>query len=123
MKRPTGSVGMISDMTPRANDFAEWRRVQENLASAEMTSGFESDVESDVDVGDDAYARNAAPTTSGLQSDVDADANANADADNDEDEYINSLEETKGCAILDSGATVMCSLTLAAEEVQMQRLD
>ena len=37
-----------------------------------------------------------------------------------EDVYI--LEETKGCAILDSGATVMCSSTVAAEEIQMQRL-
>ena len=37
-------------------------------------------------------------------------------------EDANSLEETKGCAILDSGATVMCSSTLAAEEIQLQRL-
>ena len=37
-------------------------------------------------------------------------------------EEVNTLEETKGCAILDSGATVMCSSTLAAEEIQMQRL-
>ena len=35
---------------------------------------------------------------------------------------MNTLEETKGCAILDSGATVMCSSTLAAEEIQLQRL-
>ena len=32
------------------------------------------------------------------------------------------LEETKGCAILDSGATVMCSSTIAADEIQLQRL-
>ena len=37
-------------------------------------------------------------------------------------EAVNTLEETKGCAILDSGATVMCSSTAAAEEIQMQRL-
>ena len=37
-------------------------------------------------------------------------------------EEVNSLEETKGCAIMDSGATVMCSSTAAAEEIQMQRL-
>ena len=37
-------------------------------------------------------------------------------------EDVNTLEETKGCAILDSGATVMCSSTAAAEEIQMQRL-
>ena len=29
-------------------------------------------------------------------------------------EDVNTLEETKGCAILDSGATVMCSSTAAA---------
>ena len=39
-----------------------------------------------------------------------------------EAEEVNTLEETKGCAILDSGATVMCSSTLAAEEIQLQRL-
>ena len=38
-------------------------------------------------------------------------------------EDINGLEETKGCAILDSGATVMCSSTIVAEEIQMQRLN
>ena len=30
--------------------------------------------------------------------------------------------EDKGCAIMDSGATVMCSSTLAAGEIQVQRL-
>ena len=38
-------------------------------------------------------------------------------------EDINGLEETKGCAIIDSGATVMCSSTNAAEEIQMQRIN
>ena len=38
-------------------------------------------------------------------------------------EDINGLEETKGCAIIDSGATIMCSSTVAAEEIQMQRLN
>ena len=38
-------------------------------------------------------------------------------------EAANALEEKKGCAIVDSGATVMCSPTLAAEEIQMQRLN
>ena len=38
-------------------------------------------------------------------------------------EDVNGLEETKGCAIIDSGATVMCSSTAAAEEIQMQRLN
>ena len=36
---------------------------------------------------------------------------------------INGLEETRGCAILDSGATVMCSSTVAAEEIQLQRIN
>ena len=35
----------------------------------------------------------------------------------DETEDVNGLEETKGCAIIDSGATVMCSSTAAAEEI------
>ena len=38
-------------------------------------------------------------------------------------EDVNGLEETKGCAIIDSGATVMCSPTAAAEEIQTQRLN
>ena len=37
-------------------------------------------------------------------------------------EDVNTLEETRGCAVMDSGATVMCSSTIAAEEVQMQRI-
>ena len=40
-----------------------------------------------------------------------------------EAEDINGLEETKGCAIIDSGATVMCSSTIVAEEIQMQRIN
>ena len=36
---------------------------------------------------------------------------------------INGLEETKGCAVLDSGATINCSSTTAAGEIQMQRLN
>ena len=39
------------------------------------------------------------------------------------EEDINGLEETKGCATLDSGATVMCSSTVAAEEIQTQRIN
>ena len=35
---------------------------------------------------------------------------------------VNALEETKGCAILDSGATVMCSSTASAEEIQLERM-
>ena len=38
------------------------------------------------------------------------------------EEEANNLAETKGCAIMDSGATVMCSSTSVAEEIQMQRL-
>ena len=41
-----------------------------------------------------------------------------------DDEEVNAmLEETRGCAVMDSGATVMCSSTLAAEEIQMQRIN
>ena len=40
----------------------------------------------------------------------------------DSTEDVNTLEETKGCAILDSGATVLCSSTVAATEIQEQRL-
>ena len=36
---------------------------------------------------------------------------------------VNGLEETRGCAVLDSGATVMCSSTIAAEAIQQSRLD
>ena len=38
-------------------------------------------------------------------------------------EYVNGLEETRGCAVLDSGTTVMCSSTVAAEASQQQRID
>ena len=38
-------------------------------------------------------------------------------------EDVNGLEETKGCAIIDSGATIMCSSTVAAEEIQMQHIN
>ena len=38
-------------------------------------------------------------------------------------EDVNGLEETRGCAVLDSGATVMCSSTVAAETSQQQRID
>ena len=48
---------------------------------------------------------------------------ANADIPATDDEEIHAmLEETKGCAVMDSGATVMCSSTLAAAEIQMQRI-
>ena len=45
------------------------------------------------------------------------------DAGDDDDTANAMLEETRGCAIMDSGATVMCSSTLAAEEIQMQRIN
>ena len=41
---------------------------------------------------------------------------------NEEQDYSNALDDTKGCAILDSGATLMCSSTVVAEEIQEQRL-
>ena len=77
-------------------------------------------LESNVDAYADSAAEvDAAETASGLVSDVDADAHARAD----DAEDVNGLEETRGCAILDSGATVMCSSTIAAEGIQMQRLN
>ena len=102
-------------MSPWANDFAEWRREQAELAAVATALGLESDA--------DAYAGSAAEVdaakpASGLVSDVDVYADARAD----DAEDVNGLEETKGCAILDSGATVMCSSTIAAEGIQMQRL-
>ena len=40
-----------------------------------------------------------------------------------DDEEVNAmLEETRVCVVMDSGATVMCSSTLVAEEIQMQRI-
>ena len=38
-------------------------------------------------------------------------------------EDVNGLEETRGCAVLDSGATVMCSSTIVGEAIQQQRID
>ena len=38
-------------------------------------------------------------------------------------EDVNGLEETKGCAVLDSGATINCSSTTAVEEIQTQCLN
>ena len=75
--KPKGpdSASVIFDMTPWANDFAEWRA--QHVSSSEP---------------------------------------------NGEHDEANTLEETKGCAILDSGATVMCSSTIAADEIQLQRL-
>ena len=75
--KPSDSASVVFDMSPWADEFAEWRREQEpGLASEPQTT-----------------------------------------------EDINGLEETRGCAVLDSGATVMCSSTVAAEAIQQQRLD
>ena len=38
-------------------------------------------------------------------------------------EDVNGLEETKGCAVLDPGATINCSSTTAAEEIHTQHLN
>ena len=75
--KPSDSASVVFDMSPWANEFAEWRRGMEpGLASGSQ------------DTGD-----------------------------------INGLEETRGCAVLDSGATVMCSSTVAAEAIQQQRMN
>ena len=52
MKQATASAAAIIDMSPWANDFAEWRREQAELASAATVLGLESDV--------DAYAGSVA---------------------------------------------------------------
>ena len=103
-------------MSPWANDFAQWRREQAELASVATALGLESDVDA---YADSAVEVDAANPASGLVSDVVADAYARAD----DAEDVNGLEETRGCAILDSGSTVMCSSTIVAEGIQMQRLN
>ena len=69
---------MVIDMSPWADEFAEWRRAQQ---------------------AEEAQQDLPEPTAD-----------------------VNHLEETRGCAILDSGATMTCSSTVAAEEIQVQRL-
>ena len=75
------SAAVVLDMSPWAQEFAEWREQQALREAQELE-----------------------------------------EQEHPESEMINALEETKGCAILDSGATVMCSSTAAAEEIQVQRL-
>ena len=88
-------------MTPWAEDFAQWRMSHIEDTAAVASGG----------------------VASGLVPDApNADAHAGADAKVPEEE-ANALEETKGCAVLDSGATIMCSSTVAAEEIQAQRLN
>ena len=108
-KKATDSADVIFDVSSWANDFAEWRRAQAELASAATASGLECDTDASADSAAEA---DAAKTASGLASDVDAHAYARAD----DAEDVNGLEETNGFAILDSGATVMCSSTIAAFE-------
>ena len=98
-------------MSPWAEDFAQWRRdfIEATVASAssEMASGLVPDAS-------DAYAYGDAPNVERKPDRPDVQAN---------DEEVNGLEETKGCAVLDSGATIMCSSTVVAEEIQLQRLN
>ena len=110
-KKATDSADVIIDMSPWADDFAQWRRAQSELASAsaETASGLASDV--------DAYADAADAETEPDRPNVEREPDRpDVQA---KDEEINGLEETKGCAILDSGATIMCSSTIAAEGIQM----
>merc|ERR1712242_45136 len=80
---------------------------------------------------DETAAAASGGMASGLVPDA-PNADASADADDDaiamepvqtREEEVNGLEETKGCAVLDAGATIMCSSTVAAEEIQQQRLN
>ena len=91
-KKATDTASVVLDMTPYAEDFAAWRRSQSSAGVAPMAPGMPSG------------------------------ASASAAAADEDDDVNAMLEETKGCAVMDSGATVMCSSTLAAEEIQMQRL-
>ena len=109
-------------MSPLADEFAQWRRAQTEhvaaSASSETASGLASDAS---DAHADAYAAAAATETEPDRPNVKREPDRPDVQANDEE--INGLEETKGCAILDSGATSMCSSTIAAEEIQMQRLN
>ena len=88
-------------MSPWADEFAAWRRSQGFQSSRPPRPQAEDHTE------DDGSAK-----ASGQQPDASY-----------QEEDVNGLEETKGCAILDSGATVMCSSTIAAEEIHMQRIN
>lgn len=112
-KKATDAADVIIDMSPWAEDFAQWRRAQPELASAsaKTASGLAPDVDAD------AYVDAAAETEPGRTE------RAHRSAPQTNDEEINGLEETKGCAILDSGATITCSSMIAAEGLQMQRLN
>ena len=104
-------------MSSWADDFAQWRRAQSELASASASTETASGLASDVDAYVDAADAETEPDRPNVEREPDRpDAQAN-DAEN------NGSEETKGCAILDSGATVMCSSTIAAGELQTQRLN
>ena len=91
-KKGADSASVVLDMTPYAEDFVAWRRSQSYAGVAIMAPGMSPG------------------------------ASASATAADDDDDVNALLEEPNGCAVLDSGATVMCASTLAAEEIQMQRL-
>ena len=103
-------------MTPWADEFAEWRK--NRLKETSMVSPKRSQESPSVEHSPATAAAAAAADDedwskeSGLQPDSSY-----------QEEDVNGLEETKGCAILDSGATVMCSSTVAAEEIHMQRIN
>ena len=94
-KKGADSASVVLDMTPYADDWRKWRESQSSAGDAVMAPGMSSGVS----------------------------ASAAATADDDEDDVNAMLEETRGCAVMDSGATVMCSSTLAAEAIQEQRLN
>ena len=100
-KKATDAADVIIDMSPWGEECALWRESQLALASTEAAPGLQSGVVADAAVGD---------TATNQQPD-----------DHINNEEIHGLEETKGCAILDSGATILCSPTIAAEEIHMQR--
>ena len=109
-------------MSPWAEDFAQWRRdfIETTVASASSgtASGLVPDASDAYAYADaDAVATETEPDRTNVEHKPNRpDVQAN-------DEEVNGLEETKGCAVLDSGATIMCSSTVAAEEIQLQRLN
>ena len=119
-KNATDSADVIIDMSPWAEDFAQRRRDFIEATAASASSGTASGLVPDAS---DAYADADAVATETEPDRTNVEHKSNRPDVQANDEEVNGLEETKGCAVLDSGATIMCSSTVAAEEIQLQRLN
>ena len=86
----TDSADVVFDVTPWADEFAKWRAQQDHRSAQELRSSAKTAL-------DECHPRQEGE---------------------DPPENVHTLEKTKGCAILVSGATVMCSSAVAAEEIQ-----